>query len=159
MATLNGPFVVLETTTVSGGGGGGGPPPVVMLPPPHATAKAKVADTTAPRRIFMPRDSTPTIVALCCPCALCDPCGEALSPLTDNHLAQDFLHNLRRHRRRNAAEILHWVVLHHVRPHDLSLDRVQMRDRFPYRHPSWLPMRYSRGKRRIEDVDIERDVN
>src|SRR5438270_10925653 len=73
MATLKGPFVVLEITTVSGGGGGGGPPPVVMLPPPHATAKAKVADTTAPRRIFMPRDSTPTIVAVCCPCALCDP--------------------------------------------------------------------------------------
>src|SRR5437899_2096342 len=110
----------------------------------------------------MPRDSTPPLVIPRAVGANATASEESVvlkAALSRNHFPQNLLHNLRRHRCRNAAEILHRVVLHHIRSHDLSLDGVQMRNGLPYRYPSRLAMRNSRRKRRVEYVHIEGDVN
>src|SRR5437879_7489427 len=69
----------------------------------------------------------------------------SVSPV--DHLPQDFLHDFRRHRCGHSRHIPHRVELHHVRPHDLSLDRVQVSNCFPYPHAAGSAIPASARKR------------
>src|ERR1051326_2403966 len=55
--------------------------------------------------------------------------------LPRNHLPQNLFHNLRRGGSRYSRNILQWVVLHHIRPHNLTFDRMQMSNRLSEGHP------------------------
>src|SRR5580704_17464868 len=75
------------------------------------------------------------------------------------HLPQNLLQNLSPHCGRNPRNVLTRIELNNIRPNNLPLDRMQMRDRLPHRHPARLAMRDSRRKRRIEHIHIERNIN
>src|ERR1051326_3112300 len=60
--------------------------------------------------------------------------------LPHDHPPQNLFHNLRRDGSRHSRNVLHGVVLNHIRPHNLTVNRMQVSDGFPHRHPSRLAM-------------------
>src|SRR5277367_135718 len=76
-----------------------------------------------------------------------------------DHLPQNLFENLRAYHRGEFGHILRRVVFHYVGSDDLTCDRMYTRKGFAHRHASWLAMRNSWRKRRIEDIDVKRDIN
>src|SRR5579872_6110639 len=75
------------------------------------------------------------------------------------HNSQNLFYDLRRDDCGESVNVANGVVLNYVCPNNVSLDRVQMRNRLAYRHSPRLPMRYTRSKRRIKHIHIKGDVN
>src|SRR5258706_10288120 len=76
-----------------------------------------------------------------------------------NHPPRNLLNNLRCHRSRHSRNILPRVVLHNIRANNGPFNSMQMSDRLPYRHPARLAMRNPRRERRIDPIQVERNIN